>query len=157
MRNMSETDPNLTTLADRLPADAYYHLVYTLRRILPTPPTTNPEHLARRDNALIARLAALAPANPIEADIAADYIAASEHARDGLRLAVAPETSPQWAMKCRAQANAMMRQAHGALSKISRLQAERRKLESDTEARDRAAWNEHCVVGLMARRSPSNR
>jgi len=77
---MSETDPDLTPLADRLPADAYYHLVHTLRGILPTSPNASPEHLARRDNALIARLATLRPANPIEAEIAADYIAASEHA-----------------------------------------------------------------------------
>ncbi len=96
---MSAADPNLTALADRLSADAYYHLVYTLRDILPSPPDNSPEHLARRDNAIIARIAALTPGNAIEAEIAADYIAASEHSRDCLRTAVAPETSPHWAMK----------------------------------------------------------
>ena len=29
------------------------------------------------------------------------------------------------------------------------MQAQRRKLEGD-EARDRAAWNEHCVIGLIS-------
>ncbi len=53
-------------------------------------------------------------------------------------------------MKCRAQANAMMRQAHGALSKLSRLQAERRKLEKDDEAHDRATATEQRVINLMA-------
>src|SRR5271169_5525101 len=149
MRNMSETDPNLTPLADRLPADVYYCLVHTLRGILPSPPNSRPEHLARRDNALIARLATLRPANPIEAEIAADYIAATEHARECLRIALLPETSPEWAMKCRAQSNAMKRQAYGALSRLERMQAERRKLEKDGDAQARATWTEHCVIGLL--------
>ena len=146
---MSETDPNLTPLADRLPADVYYHLVYTLRRILPKPPTTNPKHLTRRDNALIGRLAALNPANPIEAELAADYIAATEHAHECMRLALDSATPLQLAVKCRAQANSMMRQADGKLNRLERMQAQRRKLKGE-EARDRAAWNEHCVIGLIS-------
>jgi hypothetical protein len=146
---MSETDPNLTPLADRLPADAYYYLVYSLRDVLPTSANSSPEHLARRDNAIIARIAALRPANPIEAEIAADYIITTEHSRECLRIAVAPETSPQWAMRCRAQSNAMRRQAYGALSRLERMQKERRKLEKDPEACDRETWTEHCVIGLI--------
>lgn len=146
---MSETDPNLSPLADRLPADAYYCLVHTLHGILPTPPNTSPQHLARRDNALIARLATLRPANPIEAEVAADYIVAAEHSRECLRIALAPETSPQWAMKCRAQSDAMRRAAYGALARLERMQKERRKLEKDAEASDRETWTEHCVIGLI--------
>jgi len=146
---VSETNPNLAPLADRLPADVYYCLVHTLRGILPTPPNSSPEHITRRDNALIGRIAALRPANPIEAEIAADYIAATEHSRDCLRIALAPETSAQWALKCRAQSNTMMRQAHGALGRLERMQAERRKLEKDGEAQARTTWTEHCVIGLL--------
>jgi hypothetical protein len=147
--NMSETDPNLTALADRLPADVYYCLVYSFRDVLPTPRNSSPQHLARRDNALIARLAALRPATPIEAEIAADYIIASEHARECLRIALARETSPEWAMKCRAQHNAMMRQSYGALRRLERMQKERRKLEKDSDACNRETWTEHCVIGLI--------
>ena len=146
---MSETDPNLTPLADHLPADVYYCLVHILRDVLPTPPNSSPEHLARRDNALVGRIAALRPANPIEAEIAADYIIATEHSRDCLRTALAPETSPQWALKCRAQSSAMMRQAYGALGRLERMQAERRKLEKDGDPQARATWTEHCVIGLL--------
>jgi hypothetical protein len=89
---MSQTDPNLTPLSDRLPADVYYCLVNTLRGILPISPDWTPEYLARRDNALIGRLAELRPATVIEAEIAADYIAATEHANDCLRLALDPES-----------------------------------------------------------------
>jgi hypothetical protein len=149
MPNMSETDPNLTPLADRLPADVYYHLVHSLREVLPIPRNTSPQHLARRDNAIIARLAALRPATPIEAEIAADYIIASEHARECLRTAVARETSPEWAMKCRAQHNAMQRQAYGALTRLERMQKDRRQLEADPEACNRETLTEHCVIGLI--------
>ena len=43
----------------------------------------------------------------------------------------------------------MMRQANSALRLLLRMQAARQKLEKDTEARDCAAWAEHCAIGLM--------
>jgi hypothetical protein len=144
---MSETDPNLSPLADRLLADVYYHLVHTLRGILPTPPKATPRYLARRDNALIGRLAQLRPANPIEAEIAADFIACTEHANDCLRIAHDPKTSPQWAVKSRAQAKAMKGQAYAALNRLERMQKERRKLENDPGTGE--TWAEHCVIGLI--------
>lgn len=60
-----------TSPADRPPAHVYYYLIHTLRRALPESPAKAPN--TRRDNALIARIAALRPANPVEADIATDY------------------------------------------------------------------------------------
>jgi hypothetical protein len=134
----------------QLPADAYYHLVRTLRLTLPPPPADTPEDLARRDHAAIARVAALAPANAAEADVAAQHVAAAEQWKECLRLAQLPETAPEWAMKCRAQALAMMRQANGALRLLLRMQQARRKLDADNTAADRAAWREHCALGLMA-------
>src|SRR5487761_517827 len=96
--------PDHPHLADRLPADAYWQLIHTLRLTLPPPPTDSPDDLARRDHAAIARIAALAPANAAEADVAAQFVAASEQWKDCLRLAQVPETAPEWAAKCRAQA-----------------------------------------------------
>src|SRR5690348_11270894 len=107
--------PNRADLHDQLPADAYYHLVRTLCLTLPPPLTDSPDALAQRNPAAITRIAALLPANAAEADLAALYVAASEQWKDCLRLAQEPETTPQWAAKCRAQANSMMRQAQSAL------------------------------------------
>jgi hypothetical protein len=44
----------------------------------------------------------------------------------------------------------MMRQARAARSLLLRVQAERRKREADGVALGKAAWVEHCAVGLMA-------
>ncbi len=106
--------------------------------------------LARRDHAVIARIAALHPANTAEADVAALYVAASEQWKDCLRLAQEADTSSYWAQKCRAQANSMMRQAQSALRLLLCMQAARQRLEKNQEARDRAARTEHCAIALMA-------
>ena len=44
----------------------------------------------------------------------------------------------------------MMREARGARSLLLRVQAAREKREADPAAADRAAWTEHCAIGLMA-------
>jgi len=139
-------------LALRLPAHAYYQLIHTLRLALPPPPGVKPgpDELLRRDHAAIARIAALVPANAAEADLAAQFVAASEQWKDCLRLAQAPETTPEWAAKCRAQAASMMRQANSALRLLLRLQEAREKREAANAGCDRAAWTEHCAIGLMA-------
>ncbi len=138
--------PNHPNLADQLPPGTYYHLIHTLFLTLPSPLTDSPEDLARRDNFAIARIAALRPSNAAEADQAALYVAASEQWKHCLRLALQPGTTPQWAMKCRAQANAMMRQSQGALRMLLRMQATRQKQEKNQEAGDRAAR----TIGLTA-------
>src|SRR5712692_1881832 len=98
-------------LHDRLPADAYYHLIRTLCLTLPPPLSDHPDDLTRRNHAAITRIAALVPA-----------IAASEQWKDCLRLAQLPETAPEMAPKCRAQALSMMRQAESALRLLLKLQ-----------------------------------
>ena len=148
----------------QLPADAYYHLVSTLRLTLP-PPGGSPEDFRRRDHAAIAAVAALAPANAAEAKLAAQFVAASEQWTDCLRLAQQPETTPEWdclrhaqdprrtaerALKCRAQAASMMRQANSALRLLLGAQNARRKLEADNVACDRLARTEHVALRLMA-------
>ncbi len=141
--------PNHTNLADQLPAEVYYQLIHSLCPTLPPPLTDSPEDLARRNHSAIARIAALCPANAAEADVAALYVAASEQWKYCLRLAQEADTTSYWAQKCRAQANSMMRQAQSALRLLLRMQATRQKLEANSEARDRAAWTEHCALGLM--------
>jgi len=75
----TDAAPDHPHLACQLPADAYWQLIRTLRLTLPPPLTDSPEDLTRRDHAVIARIAALAPANAAEADLAAQFVAASEH------------------------------------------------------------------------------
>ncbi len=143
------SDSTTANLAGQLMPDVYHDLIHKLRAALPSPPTDSPEDRARRDRAAIAKIAALCPANAAEADIAALYVAASEQWKECLRLAQQPERSFHGALKYRTQANSMMRQAQSALRLLLRMQATRQKLEADSEARDRAAWTEHCAIALM--------
>jgi hypothetical protein len=53
-------------------------------------------------------------------------------------------------MKCCAMAASMERRAQSARTLLSRLQAERRRREAIPGETDRAAWAEHCAIGLMA-------
>jgi hypothetical protein len=137
-------------VALQLPADAYYHLVRTLCLTLPPPPSDSPDALAQRNHAAITRIAALVPANAAEADVAALYVAASEQWKDCLRLVQLPETTPERALKCRAQALSMMRQAERALRLLLKLQEAREKREANSAGCNSAAWTEHCALGLMA-------
>ena len=82
-------------LHDQLPANAYYQLVHTLRRTLPPPLTDSPEDLLRRDHAAIASIAALAPANTVEAGVAAQYVAA-ELRKLGLDVKLEKVVVPHW-------------------------------------------------------------
>jgi hypothetical protein len=137
-------------LSLQLPRDMYYHLVHTLCGALPPPITDTPEDHTRRDNAAIAQIASLLPANADEANIAAQYVAAGAQALDSLRLAREHAADTPRALKCIAQAASMMRELRGARSLLLRVQADRRKREADNVSLDRAAWLEHCTIGLMA-------
>ena len=133
-----------------LPADAYYHLVHALRLTLPPPPTNEPDARKRRDRAAMAQIAALQPANTAEAELAGQFVAASEQWKDCLRIAQSPDTPPEIAVKCRAQAASMMRQANSAMRVLLRLQAARAKLEADPEACGRADRREHFTAAILA-------
>ena len=134
----------------QLPAHAYWHLIRTLRLTLPPPADDGAEALLKRDHAAIARIAAFAPADAAEADVAAEFVAASEQWKDCLRLAREPGITREWAMKCRAQALAMMRQANSALRLLAQMQRERRKLQPGNAACDRREWTEHVATAMMA-------
>lgn len=98
----------------------------------------DPEDLVRRDHAAVACIAALAPANAVEADLAAQFFAASEQGRDWLRRAQLPGTTLETALKYRRQAVRMMREGRSALGRLLRLQNGRRKQEADRAAPDHA-------------------
>jgi hypothetical protein len=132
-----------------LPRDVYRQLVHKLRGYLPPPVDDTPEALAQRDNAAIAHVASMLPANADEADIAARCVGLGEYAKDCLLQARERRGDLSDYLKCTAQAASMERQAHGARSLLQRVQAERRKREADSRATDAAAWTEHCALGLM--------
>ena len=44
----------------------------------------------------------------------------------------------------------MQRQSDRSRGLLQRLQAGRHKREADSAATDRAAWTEHCAIGMMA-------
>jgi hypothetical protein len=69
---------------------------------------------------------------------------------DCLRLGRVHAADLALVLRCTAQSANMMRQARGARSLLLRVQAARQKREADGAATDKAAWIEHCAVGLMA-------
>jgi hypothetical protein len=150
MSTITVTSPDDLPLDYQLPAHAYRHLIRRLRLTLPPPPGDTAEDLLHRDYAAIACIAGLAPVNMAEAELAAQFFAASEQWKDRLRCAQAPDATPAEAARCRANALNLMRQANGVLRLLLRLQDTRRKLEADTTACDRLARIEHVTTAMMA-------
>jgi hypothetical protein len=144
------SEPGPPDLTLQLPRDMFYQLVHSLRAALPPPATNSPEDFVRRDNAAIATIASLLPANGDEANLAALYVAASAEALECQRLARAYPSDLAFVVKITARADSMMRQAKGFRSLLLRVQAVRQKRESNAASLDQAAWIEHCAIGLMA-------
>jgi hypothetical protein len=140
-------DPTL-----RLTRDAYYIATHTLRSMLPAPEDNSPEATARRDHAAIVQVAAMLPANADEAFLAAQCVGARLYGAGCLRQAHEFDAARDqaWARKCGAQGLSSLRESRQARSLLARLQAAREKREQDPAATDRAAWSEHCTLGLMA-------
>jgi hypothetical protein len=134
----------------RLPEDAYWHVIRILRVTLPPPPDASAEALLQRDHAAIATIGGLAPGNIAEARQAALYVAASEQWSDCLRVAELPETAPDRAAQCRAQAATMMRAANSAMRVLLHMQAARRRLEADSVLSARADRTDHVATVTMA-------
>jgi hypothetical protein len=148
------TEPQPLDLSYHLPGIAYCELVYQLRRKLPLPDEDTPEAFAQRDNAAIAVVASLLPANAGEALIAAQFVATDAQASHAMQLALRHPASIELGLKCLAQAASMTRQSHSARRLLMRVQAERRKLEADGGVSEKAAWIEHCAIGMMTQALP---
>jgi hypothetical protein len=146
--DISPDSPTLDPIA-QVTRDSFHHASQTLCAALPTPAPDTPEDRVRRDNAAVAQVAALLPANADEIGIATQYIAAQAEALECLRLARLPGTEPAQAAQCIARANGMMRQAISARRLLLQVQTLRQKREADPLATDRAAWLEHAAIGLM--------
>lgn len=138
METASQPDPT-----HQLPRDLYYQVVHELRDALPPPVTDSPEDAIRRDNAIIAQVTALRPADADEVILAAQCVAASAQALDCLRLARLHRDDTPHVLKCTAQAANMMRQSRGALAHLHRLQATREKRQPEPAT-------EQAAVKLMA-------
>src|SRR6185437_5396261 len=61
---------------------AYHHLIHILNTSLPPPIPNTPEVRAERNSAAVAQIAALCPANPAEALLAAQFVAANAQAME---------------------------------------------------------------------------
>ncbi|HME27581.1 MAG TPA: hypothetical protein VKI44_40710 [Acetobacteraceae bacterium] len=148
MDHQPEPAPSDPTL--RLTRDVYYVLVHTLSGTLLPPVNDTPEERARRDHAAIAQVAAMLPGNADEAFLAGQCVGARLYGMDCIRLARGfAETDQMRARQCAAMGNSSLRESRQARSLLARLQAAREKREADRAATDRAAWSEHCTIGLM--------
>jgi hypothetical protein len=137
-------------LSLQLPRDTYYQVAQTLHALLPPPITNNPEDEARRDNAAIALVASLLPANADEANLAMQYALACAQAQECVRLSRLHPDDAVHVLHCTDKMTSMMRQARGFRSLLQRAQAARSKREKDGVALNSANWTEHGVIGLMA-------
>ena len=138
--------------APELQREIYLQLVHELLAMLPPPVDTGPDKRASLDHRIKTvtdLVAAMLPATAEEADLAVRAVAAGAHASDCLRQAVQQAAYPATAMKLRAQAASMGREARGYRGLLLRLQAARERREADDATREAAAWTEHCVAGLM--------
>jgi hypothetical protein len=143
-----------TQLID-LPAQAYRHLVHTLIPLLPPPADDTAEALLTRNHAAIARIAALAPVNANEAELAAQCIAARAQAEHVLRLIRQYADDITWVVKLNAQYASMLRASLAAHGHLMREQQQRRKRETTHAAADLDEWTRHIAANTMLEALPA--
>jgi hypothetical protein len=107
-----------------LPRPIARHTLFILTEALPAPIGDLPEERAARDEAAIAAVAALHPADASEAALAARSVAAGAWAMDCLRLAGVRRTDPDESRRCRREADVMMRDSDSALRTLRSIQAD---------------------------------
>ena len=132
-----------------LPREAFREVIRVLRGCMPMPDVDAAEEWGRRDRAAMAAVASLRPENAAEGQLAAQFVLAEAWAADCLRLAGERRRETGIALKCKAQALSFMREAKSAWRLLLKAQAERREMEKDAAASDRAAWVEHSAVAMM--------
>jgi hypothetical protein len=134
--------------ATDLPARLYYQLVHTLTALLPPPLDDTQEALRTRNHAAIAKVAALLPVNPNEADLAPSFacsvaqcIAARARAEDLLRLLRQHADDIGLVMRLNAQYGSMVRTSlamHGRLMRVQALRQKRDLFDGTLDAGARA-------------------
>ncbi len=148
------TQPDFSDLRSR---GTFQYLRHILASALPPPADDTPEAHEQHMVAAAVQVAALCPATVAEALLAAQYVAASVHALDCLRLARAYEAQPRLAEKCRAQSLSMMRQSQSALRALQALQVERRKRDADQARAEAAADHQRAAMAAMLNEPPVER
>ena len=132
-----------------LPAQAYRHLMHTLIALLPPPIEDTPEATLARNHAAIAKIAALAPVNAGEAELAAQCIAARAQAEDLLRLIRVHDDDIKIVIRLNAQYAAMIRASLSAHNRLLNEQQQRRKREATPGAADQDEWTRHIAAQGM--------
>jgi hypothetical protein len=122
---------------------AYYQLVHTLTGLLPSSLADTPEALAVRNQAAIARVAAMLPVNSDEADLAAHCVAARAQAEEIMRLLRVHADDIGLVLKLNAQYALMERTALADRAQLLRLQTARQKREKSPAACDQDNWAQH--------------
>ena len=129
----------------------YYQLVYTLTGLLPPPLDDSPEALRARNQAAIAKVAALLPVNANEIDLAAQCIAARAQAEDILRLLRQNAGDISLVMRLNAQYSSMVRTSLSVHARLMRVQAVRQKREAIDGAATEDTWTQHITERSMLR------
>jgi len=142
---MNDTPQQPPDPADQRQRDIYDEALRSLRATLPPPLTDTPEAWARRDRVALAEVAALAPANLAEADLATQYVITLAHGEYCLRLAAQHAADPKLAGKLRAQSASMGREARSTHRLLLKVQAVRRKRQADPVTREADARTEQYV------------
>ena len=134
----------MQTLPNLPPAIAR-EIFATLCASLPAPVIDTPD---ARDEAAMAAVAALHPTDALEAKLAADIVVAEAYAIDSFRLAGEFRNDLAATIKCRAQANATLRQMRSLLREYRHTQAERDKALAAMHpaAMERAGYWFHEVI-----------
>ena len=131
-----------------LPRDVFYEIVRVFRGSLPLPEVAGVDR-GRRDRAAIAGAAAFRPVDASEAGLAAQIVLSEAWAAECLRLSGERGRDFSGAMRCRAQALGLMRDAKGARRLLAKTQAGRMAMERDEAAAGRAEMAEHVAAGMM--------
>jgi hypothetical protein len=132
-----------------LSPDISRDILDTLIETLPHPDVTTPENYAARDEAAIAAVAALEPADIIEAHMAIMIVAADAHAQVCLRLADRPGADER---RCRKVAASMARQVETLRRDLRKHQVSRVKAGA---AAGQGSARNGCWVRKVAVPSPA--
>jgi hypothetical protein len=134
----------------------YYQLVYTLTDLLPPPLDDTPASLRTRNQAAIAKVAALLPVNANEIDLTPSFacsvaqcIAARARAEDLLRLLRQNADDIGLVMRLNAQYESMVRNSPSVHGRLMRVQALRQKREAIDGPANQDAWSQHIAERSM--------
>jgi len=144
------TTPHRPDPAQQRQRDILDRALRTLRYALPPPLEDRPEAWKARDRVALATVAAMRPANPVEARLAALHVATTAYASHCLRRLPQCADDPRREAQLIALAASMGREARGCLGTLLRRQAVRKKHEATAAAgRASAALAEQTLLALM--------